>query len=364
MAPRSSRSPKVRKKAKHKHPAAFLVTPPRYATSLGAAYVGDSLDLMKDIPARSVDAIVTSPPYALRSKKSYGNADQHAYIDWFLRFVPEFRRVLKPKGSLVLEIGGAWNPGQPTRSIYHFELLVRLVNNGGFHLAEEFYWFNRARMPGPTEWVNVKRIRVKDAVTPIWWLSLSPRPNANNRTVLTPYSNDMLRLFKKGYNRGRRPSGHVARAFERNNGGAIPPNLIEVAHTHSVDGYQDYCRKQEFTPHPARFPRQVPEFFVKFLTRKGGLVLDPFSGSNMTGYVAEKLGRRWISFDKEKDYVSGSLGRFLEDKTVAAHVIRGDQIRKLPHKKGFRSSVGTRRADEGVWVTVPSQLPPFLVRSV
>src|SRR5205085_9262294 len=133
----------------------------------------------------------------------------------------------KPKGSLVVEIGGAWMPGYPTRSIYHFELLVRLVREAGFHLAEEFFWYNRARMPSPAEWVNVQRIRVKDPVTPIWWLSLSPRPNCSNRRVLKPYSDDMRRLLKNGYNRGRRPSGHVAKKFERDNGGAIPPNLIE-----------------------------------------------------------------------------------------------------------------------------------------
>src|SRR5207245_4222418 len=132
-----------------------------------------------------------------------------------------FRRVLRPNGSLVIEIGGAWNPGQPTRSVYHFDLLVRLVKDAGFYLAEEFYWYNRARMPSPAEWVNVQRIRVKDAVTPIWWLSPSPRPKADNRRVLRPYSESMHQLFKRGYNKGKRPSGHVARSFERDNGGAI-----------------------------------------------------------------------------------------------------------------------------------------------
>ena len=211
-------------------------------------------------------------------------------------------------------------PGHPTRSIYHFELLVRLVKEFGFHLAEEFFWFNRARMPGPAEWVNVQRIRVKDAVTPIWWLSPTTRPTANNRRVLKPYSSEMHRLFRVGYNRGKRPSGHVAKNFGRNNGGAIPPNLIEVAHTNSMDHYQNYCRDYELAAHPARFPRQIPDFFVKFLTNKGDLVLDPFSGSNMTGYVAEKLGRRWLAFDRDPQYVRASAGRFLADEETAPTV--------------------------------------------
>jgi len=243
-----------------------------------------------------------------------------------MTFAQEFRRVLRPNGSLVVEIGGAWNRGQPTRSIYHFELLVKLVNEAGFHLAEEFFWFNRARMPGPAEWVNVQRIRVKDAVTPIWWVSPSSRPRANNRGVLKSYSLEMLNLLSNGYNGGKRPSGHVAKKFQVDNGGAIPPNLIEVAHTSSNDGYQQFCRKRKLTAHPARFPRQIPEFFIKFLTRKGGLILDPFAGSNMTGYMAEKLGRRWIAFDRSTDYVRGSAGRFLSDKDTSPNVMRGQAL--------------------------------------
>jgi DNA modification methylase len=313
----------TQKRRRQHHPAALIRSKPVYATGLGAAYAGDALELLKLIPSKSVSAIITSPPYALRFKKSYGNPDESAYVEWFLQFVDDFRRVLRPKGSLVLEIGGAWNRGEPTRSIYHFELLVSLIKKCNFYLAEEFFWFNRARMPGPAEWVNVQRIRVKDAVTPIWWLSPSPRPNASNRRVLKGYSAEMLRLFKNGYNGGKRPSGHVAKKFEKNNGGAIPANLIEVAHTSSNDGYQQYCREHGLVPHPARFPRQVPEFFVKFLTRKGDLVLDPFSGSNMTGYVAEKLGRRWLAFDRERAYVRGSAGRFLADEELLPAVMRG-----------------------------------------
>jgi DNA modification methylase len=317
---------KLRKGTARIHPASLLETDPLYVTNLGAAYTGDSRALLKLVPSGSVNAIITSPPYALRSKKPYGNHDEHTYVDWFLEFAAEFRRILRPHGSLVVEIGGTWNRRQPTRSVYHFELLVRLVKDARFHLAEEFFWFNRARMPSPAEWVNVQRIRVKDAVTPIWWLSPSQRPRANNRRVLTPYSAEMRKLLENGYNRGKRPSGHVAKKFERDNGGAIPPNLLVIAHTSSTDVYQSYCRERGIVVHPARFPRQIPEFFVKFLTRKGDLILDPFGGSNMTGYVAEKLGRRWLAFEKEPKYVESSEGRFLADETFASSVVRGNAL--------------------------------------
>jgi site-specific DNA-methyltransferase (cytosine-N4-specific) len=319
----SSEHSKRRSRGRRRHPVELLDQDPTYSTPLGAAYVGDAASLLRGLPNHSINAIITSPPYALKAKKKYGNPNQDAYVDWFLGFAKEFKRVLRPTGSLVLEIGGAWNPGQPTRSIYHFELLVRLVREHGFHLAEEFFWFNRTRIPGPAEWVNVQRIRVKDAVTPIWWLSPSPRPAASNRRVLRPYSADMLRLFKVGYNHGKRPSGHVANKFEKNNRGAIPPNLIEVAHTSSKDQYQEYCRLHRLVAHPARFPRQVPDFFIKFLTRKGDLILDPFCGSNTTGAVAEKLERRWIGFDLKVDYIEGSIGRFDAGEVVTPSMVRG-----------------------------------------
>lgn len=290
----------------------------RYRTRLGAAYHGDSAELLTALPDASVQAIITSPPFALKRKKQYGNPSEDAYLDWFLAFVPEMRRVLKRSGSLVIDIGGAWMPGSPTRSIYQFELLVSLVRNEKLFLAEEFYWYNRAKLPGPAQWVTIERVRVKDAVNPIWWLSKTTKPKADNRRVLTPYSDRMLKLFENGYNRGPRPSGHVVGdKFAVDNGGAIPPNLIEVSNTRSIDSYQVFCREHGHAIHPARFPREVPEFFIKFLTKPGDLVLDVFAGSNMTGAVAERLGRRWLAFEKDADYLAGSIGRFEPDALKA-----------------------------------------------
>lgn len=289
----------------------------RYRTRLGAAYHGDSAELLTALPDGSIQAIITSPPFALKRKKQYGNPSADEYLDWFLSFVSEFRRVLKDDGSLVIDIGGAWMPGSPTRSIYQFELLAALVRDENLFLAEEFYWYNRAKLPGPAQWVTVERIRVKDTVNPIWWLSKTTRPKADNRRVLKPYSESMHELFRRGYNRGRRPSGHVVRdKFAVNNGGAIPANLIEVSNTRSFDSYQIFCREHGHTIHPARFPREVPEFFVKFLTEPGDVVLDPFAGSNMTGAVAQRHGRRWLAFEKNVDYVEGSIGRFNGDDLV------------------------------------------------
>jgi len=259
----------------------------------------------------SVDLVMTSPPFGLVRKKNYGNAHAERYCDWFRPFAEGFRRVLKDTGSLVIDIGGAWVPGQPTRSLYHFKLLVMLVEEYGFHLCQEHYWFNPSKLPTPAEWVNVRRVRVKDAVNTVWWLSKTPYPKANNRRVLQPYSRSMRHLLKNGYRAKLRPSGHdISDKFNRDNGGSVPPNLLVIANTESNGRYQDHCRAENIPIHPARFPAQLPEYFVRLLTDPGDLVVDPFGGSCVTGVVAENLKRRWICCELSEEYLLGARARF------------------------------------------------------
>jgi site-specific DNA-methyltransferase (cytosine-N4-specific) len=286
---------------------------PVYRTAYGRAYCADSRDFLSAMPDRSVNLVLTSPPFALRRKKSYGNVSASEYIDWFWPFAQQIRRVLKRDGSFVLDIGGSWNKGEPTRSLYHFELLLRLCGKGGlFKLAQEFYWYNPAKMPAPAEWVTIRRVRVKDAVQPIWWLSKTAHPKACNRWVLTPYTESMRKLFADGYNSGARPSGHVVSGkWDRDNGGAIPANIIQASNTKSSDSYIEQCRLNQLEVHPARFAEKIPDFFVRFLTRPGNVVLDPFAGSNVVGRVAENLRRHWISVETKNSYVAGSAYRFL-----------------------------------------------------
>jgi len=288
------------------------VAKPYYTTARGKAFCADSLKILQSLPSSSVSLVLTSPPFALRRKKSYGNVSADKYVEWFWPFAKEIHRVLKSDGSFVLDIGGSWNKGEPTRSLYHFELLLRLCGiDGLFKLAQEFYWYNRAKMPAPAEWVTIRRVRVKDAINPIWWLSKTSNPKACNKWVLSPYTNSMHHLLEKGYNDGPRPSGHVvSKKWGIDHGGAIPANVIEVSNTRSSDPYIQACRKYGLEVHPARFVEKIPEFFIKFLTGPRNLVVDPFAGSNVVGATAERLKRRWISIEKEEEYVVGSAFRF------------------------------------------------------
>jgi DNA modification methylase len=304
-------------------------TPPErpnraFVTKLGRAYCGDSATLMKSVlKPKSVDLVMTSPPFGLVRKKDYGNEDADGYLEWFRVFAEGFLRILKPTGSLVIDIGGSWNKGLPTRSLYHFELLLMLCREYGFHLAQEFYWWNPAKLPTPAEWVTVRRIRVKDAVNCVWWLSPTPFPKASNRRVLQRYSDRMEELLEYGYDPAIRPSGHrISEKFQQDNGGAIPPNLIALANTESNGSYQRYCREHGLPEHPARFPAGIPALFTAMLTDPGDVVFDPFAGSCMTGEVAESMLRRWICCELEPEYVNGAVGRFLEprDKDLVGEV--------------------------------------------
>jgi len=189
-----------------------------------------------------------------------------------------------------------------------------LCEEYGFHLCQEHYWWNPSKLPTPAEWVNIRRVRVKDAVNTIWWLSPTPWPKASNRRVLAPYSESMLDLLENGYVAKTRPSGHViSKKFMRNNGGSVPPNLLAIANTESSGRYQAFCRDNEHDIHPARFPTQLPEYFIRMLTDPGDLVVDPFGGSCVSGVVAEALGRRWVCAELSEDYLAGAMARFTSD---------------------------------------------------
>jgi site-specific DNA-methyltransferase (cytosine-N4-specific) len=267
------------------------------------------LQVLPQLPANSVALVFTSPPFALRRKKAYGNVPASDYVEWFWPFAREIHRVLSPDGSFVLDLGGAWKPGTGTRSLYQYELILRLAQL--FHLPQEFYWYNPSKLPTPAEWVTIRRTRVKDAVNMLWWLSKTTEPQADNRRVLRPYSRSMQRLLRDGYEVARRPSQHeISPHFRRDNGGAIPPNLLAVPNTRSHDEYIHHCRAAGLPVHPARFPLALPDFFIRFLTSPGQLILDPFAGSNVTGQVAQQLQRRWIAVEINADYVAGSQCRF------------------------------------------------------
>jgi len=301
-----------------------------YRTPRGRLFVGKAEELLAgaglDAFRGRVQLVFTSPPFPLLRKKKYGNLSGDAYATWLAGLAKPLSKLLAPRGSIVIELGNGWNPGTPTVSTAGIKALLAFQEAANLHLCQEFICYNPARLPTPAEWVAVRRTRVKDAFTRVWWLSPIPDPKADNRRVLTEYSEAMKKLLKKGtYTGGKRPSEHQigAGSFLTDNGGAIPPNVLvppedqiepqavlPIANTASMNGYHALCRKKNLPRHPALMPEALVEFFVKFLTDENDLVLDPFAGSNTTGAVAERLGRDWIGIEADESYATHSRIRF------------------------------------------------------
>lgn len=273
--------------------------------------------------AGKVHLILTSPPFPLNRKKKYGNLQGQDYVNWLSQLAEPLRKLLAPRGSIVLEMGNAWEPGQPVMSTLALEALLAFLKAGDLKLCQQFICHNPARLPSPAQWVNVERIRLKDAYTHVWWMSQTGRPRADNSQVLKPYSEAMLKLLdSKRYNSGKRPSEHNIgkTSFLTRNAGAIPSNVLSFSNTSNHEFYLQYCRSEGLQVHPARMPLGLAEFFIRFLTKKGDLVFDPFAGSNTTGSAAAKLSRKWVAVEADESYIQGSRGRFSNlsaQKTVA-----------------------------------------------
>lgn len=304
--------------------------PPVYFTRNGACYLGDSLELLRRLPQDCIDLVVTSPPFALLRQKEYGNKDQAEYVDWLCGFGAEVRRVLRETGSFVLDLGGAYQRGVPVRSLYQYRVLLKMCDEVGFYLAEEFFWYNPAKLPSPIEWVNKRKLRTKDSVNTVWWFSKSEWPKADVRQVLAPYSERMKTLLRNPdafYKPKDRPSGHnISKGFGSDNGGAIPSNLLQIPNTESNSSYLRLAKLVGLKGHPARFPAALPEFFIKFLTTEDDLVVDIFAGSNTTGRSAEQLGRRWIAMELDASYVASSALRFMDHLSESDVAARFNQL--------------------------------------
>ncbi len=308
-----------------------------YNTELGSFYLGNSKNLLTSglysSLKNNVQLIFTSPPFPLNNKKSYGNLTKNEYKKWLVDFAEIFSDLLTEDGSIVLELGNPWESGRPVQSLLHYESLLEFVSNknADLRLCQEFICYNPSRLPTPAQWVTINRIRTIDSFTRLWWMAKSDYPKANNRKVLRPYSKSMKLLLKnKSFNAGIRPSEHriSKKGFLKNNKGSImrnfielepvdenqelrlPRNVFRIANTKSNDFFLRECRKNGVKPHPARMPLEMASFFIEFLTDPGDIVLDPFAGSNTTGFCAEKLRRKWISIEILEDYGLQSLLRF------------------------------------------------------
>lgn len=303
--------------------------PPSYffTTRLGRLYnstIEEYIDSQSSSMAGSVNLIFTSPPFPLINDKEYGNKQGQEYLEWLVKVFTDLSKLLTEDGSLVVEIGNAWNPAEPSMSLWTLKTLIAIAERCDLTLCQQFIWENPNRLPGPAAWVTKNRYRLKDSHTHVWWFSKSPQPKVFQQRVLKPYSPAMDRLLKRGtYNHGSRPSEHIIgeKSFLQDHSGSIPGSTFVLGNAQNSKQYVEWCNEHRVCIHPARMPQKLASFFIEFLTEPGDIVLDPFAGSCTTGQAAEELNRRWIGTECCLDYAIGSYGRFEQDEQVANFLI-------------------------------------------
>lgn len=262
-----------------------------YTTKLGALIVDDCLNVLSRLPNNSVDLAITSPPYDGQPK--YGNGERYErdwYEDFFLKVSAEIHRVLKPHGNFVLNYRSKRNKGE--RGMVQYELVFWLREQG-FLFAEDFIWGKPSPVPG-----RFNRY-LKDAVEYCFQFAKTAEWQFFPDQCLTPArwdakDRERRKRLPQNHVRVNAPSGHGRNRVQAGPDMVRPSNLLYF--------------EPEFGPnptrHPARFPIELPSFFINLLSKPGQLVFDPFGGTGTTALAAEKLGRRWLISELDAEYAS------------------------------------------------------------
>ncbi len=251
-------------------------------------YLGDCLEVLKELPDNCVDLIFTSPPYADQRKNTYGGIHTDDYVAWFLPRSEQFLRVLKPSGTFVLNIKEKVANGE--RSIYVLELILEMRKQGWFW-TEEFIWHKKNSYPG--KWPN----RFRDAWERLLQFNKNKKFSMYQESVMVPMGDwAKSRLRKLSLTDQIRDNSKVGSGFGKNISNwvdrdmAYPSNVLHLA---------TECSNKS---HSAAFPEELPEWFIKLFTQSGDVVLDPFMGSGTTIQVANRMGRHSIGVDIMEEY--------------------------------------------------------------
>ena len=254
---------------------------------------GDCLDVLRRFDNDIFHLIVTSPPYANQRKQQYGGVPADEYAKWFLPRAAEMLRVLKPSGSFVLNIKEHVHDGERHPYVYKLVLAMR---EQGWKLVDEMIWAKKNTMPGR------RKGRLKDGWEHLYHFTKTLDYTINLDAVRTPLKPQSIKAaqYKAKRPRANAPSlsgSGIAIKDSKILAGiesgeyttTTPPNVLHIGNSHG-------------TKHPAAFPRQLPEFFIKLLSNPGDLVLDPFVGSGTTCDAAFDLGRRSIGIEAKPEY--------------------------------------------------------------
>ena len=262
---------------------------------LNQVFLGDCEEILKDIPDNSVDLIFTSPPYADQRRRTYGGIRPDDYVDWFMPKADQFFRVLKPKGTFVLNIKERVVKGE--RHTYVIELILEMRRRGWLW-TEEFMWHKKNSYPG--KWPN----RFRDNWERLIQFNKEKKFHMYQEAVMVPVGDwAKHRLANLSETDHIRDESKVGSGFGKNISNWLGREMVypnNVLHTSTECGNRN---------HSAAFPVGLPSWFIKLFTEAEDVVLDPFVGSGSTLVAAVELGRRYVGIDVNPDYVALSQSR-------------------------------------------------------
>lgn len=262
---------------------------------------GDSFELIKQLPDKSVNLIFTSPPYAdLKKYKVFKGIHPDNYCDWLLPIISDSYNKLADNGSFILNINDKIQNG--FRHPYVFELVYRICKETKFKIFERLFWDKGKYLPN--------KYRFGDRVEFVIWLVKEKKFTFNIDTCRRPYNiksiNRMKRPIKNRYARSEDDSTKSYKEWTPNPKGALPSTLVSIG-----SESQKICNS-----HLAVFPVKFAEYFVKAASNEGDLVLDIFSGTGSTCVAAKKHNRRYLGFDNSSEYCNVSESRLENTKSI------------------------------------------------
>ena len=252
-------------------------------------YQGDSLELIRQLPDNSVDLVITSPPYAdLKTYIDFKGILADDYVDWFIPYCKEIERVIKPTGSFILNINDKVENG--FRHPYVFDLISRLHKETGLKLFERLFWNKMKGLPNKS--------RFGDRIEYVFWFAKEKGFQFDIDSMRVPYAEKSIKRMKnpliKRYARTEdNQQEKEYKDWAPNPNGALPTTLVTISSE----------SKRIADNHVAVYPVELVNYFIKGSTKPGDLVLDPFMGTGTTAVSAKQLGRNYIGFDLQQDYI-------------------------------------------------------------
>jgi DNA modification methylase len=269
---------------------------------INAIHQGDSLELLKQLPDNSVDLVLTSPPYAdLKTYIDFKGILADDYVNWFIPYCKEIHRVLKPTGSFILNINDKVENG--FRHPYVFDLISEIHKKTELKMFERLFWNKLKSLPN--------KARFGDRVEYLFWFAKEKGFKFNLDDMRTPYAEKSIKRMQNPLKKrfARNEENQVANDYKDwapNPKGALPTTLINISSE----------SKRIADNHVAVFPVDLVEYFIKGATDKGDLVLDIFMGTGTTAVASKKLGRNWMGFELQQDYIDVAnirVGNYVEN---------------------------------------------------